>query len=865
MLSPDCRNYLKELQAVRNRWAHAATSMESADTIYRDLDTVQRLLRYIEPEHHVLEVLEELKQEALGRVPKTYEALPVFSPPKDAQPPLSDGLLPVGSVVRLKSDPSRFGAVIESMPGHPEGRYTLFIEGGSRQFYASQLLPCEKPTATPSIEAAEAFHARLSAAEILHPGGSSLFSLNAARVDFIPYQFRPVIKFIHADRPRLLIADGVGVGKTIEAGLILRELQARRDVRTVLIICPRPLVAEKKWQAEMRRFDEKFIHLDGRGLRNAIGETDLEGVWDPQSPRVIIPYSLFDERLLHGDKGRRKWKGLLDLDPPPRFDLVIVDEAHHIRNPSTFAHQAVRFFCDNAEAVLFMTATPLQLGDDDLFVLLNTLRPDLIIDRASYDEMAEPNPPINRAVRAVRGAGTDWQSMASAELANAAGTSWGRAVYPSDPTYAKASAILSERDPDDRRRVEAISALEGLHSFAGIINRTRRRDIGDFAVRKPETVVVDFTPAQRQLHDNLLAVQARILSILHGDRCVQFMMTTLKRQAASCIFALAPMIEDILTRRLDDMDLDDSEFGLDVGENAKQTLGDAIVAVVKEAQALPPDDPKLEALLKVVAGKAGAENSRIMVFSTFRHTLCYLARELRALGARVGLVHGGVQDDERVALRRRFMLGKDDAEAIDVLLFSEVGCEGLDYQFCDTLVNYDLPWNPMRIEQRIGRLDRNGQKSEAVLIYNLITPGTVDADIYNRCLLRIGVFESSVGECEEILGDLTREIRAIAESVQLTEGERQAKLQQLSDNKLRLLSEQLELEQSQKEFFGLDLSDQRFREDIESASSYWLSPRALENLLSLYLQSLADSDAPCLLGARNVKTLRLPQSMRSSL
>jgi superfamily II DNA or RNA helicase len=596
-----------------------------------------------------------------------------------------------------------------------------------------------------------------------------------------------------------------------------------------------------------------------------IDEMDLEGEWDPQYSRAILPYSLLDEGLLYGETGRRRRKGLLDLDPPPRFDLVIVDEAHHIRNPETFAHRAVRFLCDNAEAVLFMTATPLQMGDDDLFVLLNALRPDLVIDRPSYAEMAEPNPAVNRAVRAARGASPDWQQEALTALGEAAATPWGKAVFPSDPAYGRALAILQGEAPDDRQRVEAISALEGLHSFAGVINRTRRRDIGEFTIRRPETVVVDFTPGQRQLHDHLLAVQAEILGRLHGDRCVGFMMTTLKRQAASCIFGLAPMIEDLLTRRLDDLDGDDSEFAQDLTEGAKQALGTAIVSVVQEAQALPPEDPKLDALLAVLRGRQSAENRRAMVFSTFRHTLAYLERHLRAAGLRVGLVHGGVADQDRVSLRRRFMMAAGEPGAIDVLLFSEVGCEGLDYQFCDTLVNYDLPWNPMRIEQRIGRLDRNGQRSAAVLIYNLITPGTVDADIYYRCLDRIGVFRNSVGDCEEILGDLTREVRATAENVRLTEAERQARLQQIADNAIRLQHEQLALEQNQREFFGVDLSEQRFREDIEAASSYWLSPRAVENLLGRYLRSLTGTDTPAILGTRDIRSLRLPQSVRSEL
>ena len=146
-----------------------------------------------------------------------------------------------------------------------------------------------------------------------------------------------------------------------------------------------------------------------------------------------------------------------------------------------------------------------------------------------------------------------------------------------------------------------------------------------------------------------------------------------------------------------------------------------------------------------------------MLFSSFRHTLYYLYKKLKADGVRVAMVHGGTLDEERVEMRRLFEKPCEDSDALDVLLFSEIGCEGLDYQFCDCIVNYDLPWNPMRVEQRIGRIDRNGQKSESVTIVNLITPGTVDADIYERCLKRIGVFEQALGSSEEIpRGDFQR-------------------------------------------------------------------------------------------------------------
>ena len=156
--------------------------------------------------------------------------------------------------------------------------------------------------------------------------------------------------------------------------------------------------------------------------------------------------------------------------------------------------------------------------------------------------------------------------------------------------------------------------------------------------------------------------------------------------------------------------------------------------------------------------------------------MSYLTRHTEQSGLRYGLIHGAIPDEERSDLRCRFRLPKDDLDALDILLSSEVGCEGLDFEFCDFLVNYDLPWNPMRIEQRIGRIDRYGQKSETVAIVNLITAGTVDAEIYERCLSRIGIFQSAIGGNEEILGEITKELHSIAESFDLTPEEREKRL-----------------------------------------------------------------------------------------
>jgi superfamily II DNA/RNA helicase len=129
-------------------------------------------------------------------------------------------------------------------------------------------------------------------------------------------------------------------------------------------------------------------------------------------------------------------------------------------------------------------------------------------------------------------------------------------------------------------------------------------------------------------------------------------------------------------------------------------IREEVEAVLAQARLLPQSDPKLERLLGIVADKATMMNRRLLLFSSFRHTLTYLHDALRLRGVRVGLIHGNVADEDRRALRRAFALDSNHTDAIDVLLSSEVGSEGLDFQFCDALVNYDIPWKPHRITWR---------------------------------------------------------------------------------------------------------------------------------------------------------------------
>ena len=781
------------------------------------------------------------------------------------QNPLSE--FEQGQIVFLKADPSTRGAVMAILPGTPENRINVFVDGNVRTFYSSQLqLEVQDES---RVFSRDAFHAYLTALQIRYPGLSTLYSLNAARVDFIPYQYRPVLKFIKADLPRLLIADSVGVGKTIEAGLILRELQARSNVESVLIICPRPLVAEQKWQREMKRFDENFEHLDGAKLRHCITEMHLDGEWPEQYQKVILPYSLLNNTLLLGPGGsrrRKRGKGLLDLDPPPRFDLVIVDEAHHIRNQGTANHEAVRFFCENADAAVFLTATPIQLGSHDLFVLLNVLRPDLILDEESFNHMAEPNPFINRAVDAARAQESDWKQTAKEAFDQAGATAWGQAILENNPEFEQVQNRLAGGSITPEDRVQLITDMEALHTFSGIINRTRRRDIGEFTIRKSQTVEVALTTEQDDLHEALLETQAEIFRSLYGNQSVNFMMTTLRRQLASCLHGLEPMLEDILNRRLDELEWTEADAIEAIPSSEIVThIRDHVQVLLERAKNLDPEDSKLEALRLIVGNRQNLPNNKIMIFSSFRHTLFYLHKHLMHDGFRVGLIHGGTPDEERLDLRNRFEKPRSAPDSLDLMLFSEVGCEGLDYQFCDCIVNYDLPWNPMKVEQRIGRIDRRGQKSESVSIINLITPGTVDADIYERCLLRIGVFESALGGNEEILSEITTELQDIVQNHGLTSAQRRTKLEVLADSKIGLVLEQERLEAEQLDLFGLRFPEDKMEREVEEASSFWLSVDSIQRLVTRYLHQKIGTAQEFILGERPLKTLRLSEDARNTL
>jgi ATP-dependent helicase HepA len=327
--------------------------------------------------------------------------------------------------------------------------------------------------------------------------------------------------------------------------------------------------------------------------------------WPAQYSRAIAHLELLRiDEYLRGVNRRQSHYGLLTLDPPPHFSLLIVDEAHHVRNPGTNSHELTRFLCDVSEAVLFLSATPVHLGSQNLYTLLNLLRPDLFLDEAVFDAIIQPNQYLTQAMRCIRShaSGDNWQQEAATALKHAAHTYWGQQDLNKDPRLMYWLSELQQAKPlTDADRVRCLRDLEEVHSLAHIMNRTRRRDIGRFTIREPHTVSIPFTPEQQRLYDTLIDFRRELLSLIYNPPVARLITDTLERQAASCLHALVPTIEGFLrSGRFSLSDLsDDEEVDATVAALPVE-LRQRAVELRHLAAQLSPDDPKLNHLFAIV-------------------------------------------------------------------------------------------------------------------------------------------------------------------------------------------------------------------------------------------------------------------------
>jgi len=698
----------------------------------------------------------------------------------------------------------------------PQAQYRIFIREHEEPIVSESDM--EELTSGPGYVKPQEFLRDLLIFKMHRPLSDTLYSYSMSRTNFEAYQFKPAIKFLNNPYGKILIADEVGLGKTIEACIIYLELKARMrgDLPRVLVVCPSGL--RPKWQSELSaRFGEEFQLMDNSQLqrffaefRNSGGSNRLRGICSIEGLRRPELTAQITE---------------LGIE----FDLVVIDEAHHMRNPDTQSFDLGETLSEHADHLIMLTATPVHLRDDDLFYLLNILEPGEFENREVFQYQLAPNKLLNKAI---------------AELCKETPNLEGACSYlDMCPPHMKEHPYWTEtrrlvegtRDIDQTQRRQKLATamrnLSELNTFSLLFTRTRRREVQSGVLRLAVVVDIPLTEKEHEIYTEALRfVRAR--AQYKRGYVFTLGLIQIERQLASSISAFREIIEDFGKNRTDESEVEASVSDLDSSNTLPieevYAVGRRVLALYEE---LGDVDTKYDTFHTELVRILNAEPSaKVIVYSFFRKTLAYLHKRLTRHGYKIEMIHGGKSVLERQNIMDRF---KQDSE-LRILLSSEVGAEGLDLQFCNTIINYDLPWNPMRVEQRIGRIDRYGQKSERVRIISLFLKNTIEERILKRLYERIGVFTESIGALEPILGDIVARLAQDVIGSELTpEQEHQKAEDYLNMLEHRKLQHE-DYEKHQYELMGQDMS---FVNQVENNinSGRYVSAKEIRALVFQYL------------------------------
>lgn len=596
------------------------------------------------------------------------------------------------------------------------------------------------------------FAATLTRAKLESSLSDTMFSFRATRTLFRPYQFKPVMKLLQTGKSRLLIADEVGLGKTIEAGLIWTELEARRAADRMLIVCPSVLVA--KWRREMEeRFNFEVAELDSGKLKE-FEERALNGRLPSRGAYVG---SL--ERL-------RKWEALgLMAELRVQFDLVIVDEAHYMRNVGTRSNALGSVLSEMTDNLVFLSATPLNLRSSDLYNLVDLLNPGEFGDQWTFDEQLEPNAILHRVSESLNDLSlTSEQRLAM--LSRLEDLTFGVPLLHR-PEMDLLQEVLETADVlPPESVVKARRLLADLNAMSATITRTRKVDVEeDKAVRRPRLVQVQWSERESRFYAEYLRwCQARADA---SGSALGFAMQMPLRLASACL----PAARDTVLAWTGPCPVVDEDGAVEDTSSRSASVAPH-PELVEAADALGDADAKFDELLDQVQ-QLVSEKRQVLLFTFSRPTLEYLRRRLSP-HARIAVLHGDVDKMTRHQIISDFRAG-----AYDMVLANRVASEGLDFEFCSVVINYDLPWNPMEVEQRIGRIDRMGQKEKVILVVNFHCEETIDTAILEKVLDRIGVFERSIGPLEPIIRSKIPDLQTVMFDFTLTPLERDYKTNQI--------------------------------------------------------------------------------------
>ena len=577
---------------------------------------------------------------------------------------------------------------------------------------------------------------------VKNPLSDILYSFNTNRLIPEPHQYKPLIKFLNSENNRVLIADEVGLGKTIEAGMIFKEIDSREALKVSLIVVPSSLTL--KWQEELNiRFDENFEIKRTNQFLAFIDEFENFSSSKLINEKIIITYhTLRDERVM-----KKLTNSFFEID------FLIMDEAHTMRNRGTSTFESAEVITALSDHILFLTATPVQNSLYDLFNILYLLDEDYFMDYDYFQKMIRPNGTIHRLVALMRN-NHSLKDIKSFILQNINNDGHKELIS----TY---NDILEIDKLTSKQKVDFIDRLIKSDHLSFIINRTKKKDVGRLIPRNAKSVIVDITSEEKNYYDAVID----FVKFLNPDIPQGFITIMPERMASSSMIASLDSFKEIkksgklFIKDIDD--LDDNYEEVDIKTESIKYLDN----IIAKGNLIGKDDSKFLKFIEIVDELQSQNLKQVIVFSFFKYTLNYLEIKLSELGYSVGKIHGDFSVEERFYKIKEFKKG-----SFDILLSSEVGSEGLDMQFCNVVINYDLPWNPMRVEQRIGRIDRIGQKFDKLHIFNLCIVGSIEDRIYNRLYEKLNIFENSIGELEPILGDLEKQLN-ITELINLSQEE----------------------------------------------------------------------------------------------
>ena len=638
----------------------------------------------------------------------------------------------------------------------------------------------------------------------LPAGGERVGQATSAVVPW-PHQVRAFERLYGNWPPRLLIADEVGLGKTIQAGMLLRQTWLSGRAQRILILAPKAVL--RQWQIELReKFNLNWPIYDGHKLTwhpsLALSENHAREVepddWHKE-PVVIASSHLM----------RRRDRAAALLEAGATWDLIVLDEAHHARRRAAGSAQEggpnallrlMQRLKDRAQGLVLLTATPMQVHPVEVWDLLNLLGLPPEWSSQSFLEFFENVDESSPSAAAMD---------RMAQLFQSVERTYGEVDTQDASRQTNLSALKTKkvlralRDPASipRRQLEtaerqgAVNIMRANTPLRRLVSRHTRELLRRYfragmlstpiADRQVNDSFLHLTPGERELYEELETYIASTYNQASAKErnAVGFVMTIYRRRLASSFAAL----QSTLRKHLDavgtgnqagviglDEDAPDDELGEqdvmdadEVGDLEREALAAEEKADIEDlldriAQ-LPPDS-KLASLKRTLSDLRHNGYEQAMVFTQYADTMDFLRDELQkdatlklmcfsGRGGEIPAADGGWRQITRDDAKRRFR----DGEA-HVLLCTDAAAEGLNFQFCGALVNYDMPWNPMRVEQRIGRIDRLGQRHTRIRIVNLHYEDTVETDVYRALRERIGLFESVVGRLQPILARMPRTI-----------------------------------------------------------------------------------------------------------